>query len=104
MIPRLDLTALENLPLDPQTKGLPFDAPALTVGAIGAQGWNLLAGDLPLPQAVIRREVVEANSAWMEQFTRVNDLVIAPHGKTTMSPGMAPGPSPWPPSSSCRSA
>jgi D-serine dehydratase len=86
MIPRLDLVALENLPLDPLTKGLPFDAPALTVGAVGAEGWNLLAGDLPLPQAVIRREVVEANSAWMEQFTRVNDLVIAPHGKTTMSP------------------
>ena len=42
MIPRLDLAALETLPLDPLTKGLPFDAPAVTVGSVGAQGWNLL--------------------------------------------------------------
>jgi len=86
LIPRLQLDTLRDRPLDPLTKGLPFDAPALTVGEVGAQGWNLLKGDMPLPLAVIRQDVVRRNSAWMGAFTAANDLVIAPHGKTTMSP------------------
>lgn len=85
-IPRLELASLRAQPLDPLTKGLPFDAPPLTVGKVGAQGWNLLRGDLPLPLAVIRQDVLRANSAWMSAFTAANDLLIAPHGKTTMSP------------------
>jgi D-serine dehydratase len=87
-VPRLDLASLRDAPLDPLTKGLPFDAPPLTVGDVGKQGWNVLAGDLPLPLAVIREDVLRANSAWMRDFTAANDLVIAPHGKTTMSPAL----------------
>jgi D-serine dehydratase len=79
---------LRAQPLDPLTKGLPFDAPALTVGEVGGQGWSVLAGDLPLPVAVIREDVLRSNSAWMRDFTAANDLVIAPHGKTTMSPAL----------------
>ncbi|MDB5506675.1 MAG: amino acid aldolase [Devosia sp.] len=86
MIPRLDLEQLRALQLDPLTKGLPFGAPPLAVGAVGAQGWNVLRGDMPLPLAVIRQDVLRRNSAWMAAFTANNDLVIAPHGKTTMSP------------------
>ncbi|MCX5579312.1 amino acid aldolase [Kaistia terrae] len=86
LIPRLDIVSLDALELDPSTKGLPYDAPRLTVGDVGSQGWSLLAGDLPLPVAVIRQDVLAANSAWMSAFTAENNLVIAPHGKTTMSP------------------
>ncbi|MBN9060739.1 MAG: amino acid aldolase, partial [Rhizobiales bacterium] len=86
LIPRLDIAALDALELDPSTKGLPCDAPRLTVGAVGRQGWSLLDGDLPLPVAVIREKALAANSAWMSAFTAQNDVVIAPHGKTTMSP------------------
>lgn len=86
LIPRLQLDLLHDQPLDPLTKGLPFDAPRLTVGEVGSQGWNVLNGDMPLPLAVIRRDVIRRNSAWMGAFTAANDLVIAPHGKTTMSP------------------
>lgn len=86
LIPRLALDTLDSLVLDPSTKGLPFDGAALSVGDIGRQGWSLLEGDVPLPQAVIRRQVVEANSHWMQGFTEANGLVIAPHGKTTMAP------------------
>lgn len=85
-LPRLDLAPLRQAALDPLTKGLPFDAPPLTVGEVGKQGWNVLAGDLPLPVAVIREDILRKNSAWMRDFTAANDLVIAPHGKTTMSP------------------
>jgi D-serine dehydratase len=87
-IPRLDLAPLDDLVLDPSTKGLPFDSPSLRIGEIGAQGWNVLDGDLPMPLAVILQDVVTANSAWMAAFTAANGLVIAPHGKTTMAPAL----------------
>lgn len=85
-LPRLDLTSLEAGVLDPLTKGLPLDASPVTLGEVGTRGWHLLEGDLPLPAAIIRREVLNANSAWMSDFTTANGLVIAPHGKTTMAP------------------
>ncbi|MBZ6074890.1 alanine racemase [Microvirga puerhi] len=86
LIPRLDVAALDALPLDPLTKGLPYDGPTMRVGDVGVQDWSVLDGDLPMPVAVIRQARVQANSAWMAAFTEANGLLIAPHGKTTMSP------------------
>ena len=86
LIPRLDLSSLESAEVDPLTKGLPFGAGTVTLGEIGARGWNLLQGDLPLPAAIIRENVLASNSAWMGAFTQANGLVLAPHGKTTMAP------------------
>lgn len=86
LIPRLDMAALDALPLDPSTKGLPYEAGALTVGDVGRQGWNLLNGDVPLPAAVIRDDILTANSKWMSAFIESNGLLLAPHGKTTMAP------------------
>ena len=86
LLPRLDLQLLENHVVDPTTKGFPLDAPAMRVADIGDQGWNVLEGDLPLPLAVIRRDVLKTNSRWMTRFAAENGLVIAPHGKTTMAP------------------
>ena len=85
-LPPLRSGALADLVLDPTTKGLPFGTNNLRLGDVGAQGWSLLAGDLPLPAAVLKRDVLEANSAWMSAFVARNGLVIAPHGKTTMAP------------------
>jgi D-serine dehydratase len=85
-LPRLSLGAIEDHSLDGLCKGLPPTTSALRLGDIGTQGWNVLAGDLPLPLAVIRESVLKQNSAWMSAFTKANDLVIAPHGKTTMAP------------------
>lgn len=85
-LPRLSLGEIEDTSLDGLSKGMPPTMQALRLGDIGAQGWNVLAGDLPLPLAVIRESVLKANSAWMGAFTAANDLVIAPHGKTTMAP------------------
>jgi D-serine dehydratase len=72
--------------LDATTKGIPAHAQPLRLSEIGRQGWNVLAGDCPLPLAVIRTDILEANSAWMMAFTRLHGLLLAPHGKTTMSP------------------
>ena len=86
MLPRLSLGDIDDVRLDGLSKGLPPATSGLRLGDVGAQGWNVLAGDLPLPLAVIRESVLRQNSAWMSAFTAANDLVIAPHGKTTMAP------------------
>jgi D-serine dehydratase len=85
-LPPLALDALRDGVIDASTKGLPADAGATTLGEIGQRGWSLLGEDVPLPQAVIKKRVLEANSAWMSRFTALNGLRIAPHGKTTMAP------------------
>jgi D-serine dehydratase len=84
-LPRLSLREIEDQRLDVLAKGLPAGA-SLRLGDVGKQGWNVLAGDMPMPLAVIRESVLKANSAWMSAFTGANDLLIAPHGKTTMAP------------------
>jgi len=80
------IAAIDDEVMDACTKGVPGSGGALRLGDIGRQGWNLLAGDLPLPVAVIRADVMAANSRWMAAFLAATGAVIAPHGKTTMSP------------------
>jgi D-serine dehydratase len=74
--------------LDSTTKGIPVASRPLRIGEIGSQGWNVLAGDCPLPLAVIRTDIMAANSAWMMDFVRRHGLLLAPHGKTTMAPAL----------------
>lgn len=85
---RLNLAAHDALEVDGLTKGMPFDAGRMSLAAASRAGWNVLKGDLPFPVAVIRQDLVEANSRWMSSFTTLNDLRIAPHGKTTMTPAL----------------
>lgn len=82
----LALDAILASPVDGRTKGLPPDSPAMPLAAIRRQGWNLLAGDLPFPQAVLKQSVMQANAEWMRDFVAQAGLDIAPHGKTTMAP------------------
>jgi len=72
--------------IDDSFKGFPHHSRPLPCSSIGQQGWNVLAGDLPLPLAVIRREVMQHNLAWMQNFADERGLSLAPHGKTSMSP------------------
>jgi D-serine dehydratase len=72
--------------LDARFKGYPGDAPPLRRSQIGAMGWNVLAGDLPLPLAVIRREALAHNLGWMQRHVAAAGIALAPHGKTTLSP------------------
>lgn len=72
--------------LDARHKGFPPHSPPLRRSQVGAQGWQVLAGDLPLPLAVVRRDALEHNLQWMQRFASDAGLVLAPHGKTTMSP------------------
>ena len=72
--------------LTPALKGYPFSAPPLAPEAIAAQGWHLLAEDLPLPLAVIRQSALAHNLGWMQRHVNQAGIALAPHGKTTMSP------------------
>ncbi len=72
--------------IDASQKGFPHQSPPLRRSQIGAQGWNVLDGDLPLPLAVIKRDVLQHNLAWMQDFASGHGLGLAPHGKTSMSP------------------
>ncbi|HEY4069854.1 MAG TPA: amino acid deaminase [Burkholderiaceae bacterium] len=72
--------------LDARLKGFPHTHAPLRRSEIGSAGWNVLAGDLPLPIALIKRDALDHNLAWMQKQVHAWKIDIAPHGKTTMSP------------------
>ncbi|HVK32756.1 MAG TPA: alanine racemase [Burkholderiaceae bacterium] len=72
--------------IGPGFKGFPHGHPALRRSAIAQTGWNVLAGDLPLPIAVLKRDAVAHNIDWLQRQVRHWGIDLAPHGKTTMSP------------------
>lgn len=83
------MTTLQDL-LDPQLdrsyKGFPHTSGPLRRSEIGAQQWNVLKGDLPLPLAVVKQSAMQHNLGWMQRFATSQGVDMAPHGKTTMSP------------------
>src|SRR5438094_7882660 len=81
----LSLSSLDEQILQPGVKGLPIVAP-LRQGAIGVQGWNVLHGDTSFPVALLKTSALRHNLDWMRAFCERHDVVLAPHGKTTMSP------------------
>jgi D-serine dehydratase len=72
--------------LDRRCKSYPFTAEPCAAAEIGRKGWNVLAGDLPFPLAVLHRTALEHNLAWMQDYADRKGVSFAPHGKTTMSP------------------
>jgi D-serine dehydratase len=70
----------------PGFKGFPHGHPGLRRSAIAQAGWNVLAGDLPFPIAVLKRDAVAHNVEWLQRQVRHWGIDLAPHGKTTMSP------------------
>jgi len=82
----MNLERLLATTVEPTTKGWPAGAGALSLGAVGQQGWNLLRQDLPLPVALLKGSALSHNSRWMRQFRERFDVALCPHGKTTMAP------------------
>jgi D-serine dehydratase len=72
--------------LDNTFKGFPPAAAPCAIEEIVEKRWNILAGDLPFPIAVLKDSALRHNIAWMRAFARERGVQIAPHGKTTMSP------------------
>lgn len=86
MMPAMTHDDLLDPLLQPGLKGFPHGHRPLRRSDVGQLGWNVLAGDLPLPVAVIKREALEHNLAWMQRRAQRWGIGLAPHGKTTMSP------------------
>jgi len=72
--------------LDAGWKGFPHGSAPLRRSEVGAQGWNVAAGDLPLPLALVRRTALANNLGWMQRYADGQGVRLVPHGKTTMSP------------------
>jgi D-serine dehydratase len=85
-ISKRSLAELDDWRLDERVKGVPAGMGGLRLGDVGRKGWNLFREDLPLPAAVLKAGALDNNSRWMTQFLQASGAVIAPHGKTTMSP------------------
>lgn len=81
----LNLSTLEQQTLLPGTKGLALTQP-LQQQDIAQQQWNVLNGDTSFPVAVLKQTALRHNLRWMKKFCDTMHVVLAPHGKTTMSP------------------
>ena len=77
---------LTNPLLDASYKGYPRTEAPRRCADVGTTGWSVLAGDLPLPVALLKRDALAHNLAWMQARVREWGVDFAPHGKTTMSP------------------
>ncbi|HHS9741785.1 TPA: amino acid deaminase [Raoultella ornithinolytica] len=47
---------------------------------------NLLAEEVCLPAALVKKTALENNIAWMQRYADTRGVSLAPHGKTTMTP------------------
>jgi D-serine dehydratase len=74
-------------PVDWRFKAFP-PAEGVAVEDVGAQGWNLLAGDLMLPALVLKERALEHNLRTMAAVCADAGVSLAPHGKTTMAPAL----------------
>lgn len=81
----LNLSTLDQQTLLPGTKGLALSQP-LQQQDIAQQGWNVLNADTSFPVAVLKQSALQHNLQWMKKFCDTMQVVLAPHGKTTMSP------------------
>ncbi len=81
----LNLSTLAQQTLLPGTKGLALTQP-LQQQDIAQQHWNVLNADTSFPVAVLKQSALQHNLQWMKKFCDTMHVVLAPHGKTTMSP------------------
>ena len=49
-------------------------------------GWSIFDDDIPYLIAVMKDSALAHNGTTMREFCERNDVDLAPHGKTTMSP------------------
>lgn len=82
---RAALAQLESEPVSERDKGMPRGI-SVTLGQLGAQGWNILEGSLPLPLMVIRQSDLTHNVTTFQDYCDRHGAWLAPHSKTTMAP------------------
>jgi D-serine dehydratase len=66
-------------------RGMPLQ-PGVEASPERLIGRNVLDGSVALPIALLKRQKLESNAAWMEGFVRSHGVSLWPHGKTSMAP------------------
>ena len=85
MTPRDPFDELAATVVDHRTKGIPLGE-RLTLREIGKRGWNVAHGDLALPVTTLSQSALDNNIDAMKRYCERHGVLLAPHGKTTMSP------------------
>ena len=67
-------------------KGWPNRDPGTSLDEVVAEGLNLFSDDFLFPVATISVDALDHNISTMAMFSEDNDVSLAPHAKTTMSP------------------
>jgi len=75
--------------LDDTVKGIPGGTKPFPASKIAQHKWNVLREDLPFPLLVLKESALLHNIQLMNQFLQENQVSLAPHGKTHMSPQLA---------------
>ena len=79
------MNSLNHEHLNALTKGLPYNT-EITPAEVAARGWNLFNGDLTFPLMILKESALAHNLQAMAAWCDTNNLLLAPHGKTTMCP------------------
>jgi D-serine dehydratase len=82
----MNITEIQNTILDARIKGIPGSVDPFPLKEIKNKNWNILKEDLPMPIMVLKRNQFNHNLKTFAEYLKKNNLSIAPHGKTTMSP------------------
>jgi D-serine dehydratase len=81
----LNLDRLLDEQVDWRYKSFPAGPPT-SIRAVRERGWNVLGGEFMLPVMVLKQSALRHNSKLMASYCKRHDILLAPHGKTTMAP------------------
>lgn len=85
----VDAEALRRLGeerIDWRFKGMPADAAGMTVAELAGERRDLFDGGFHPPLVVLDAAALEHNLTTMRDWCERHDVLLAPHGKTTMAP------------------
>jgi D-serine dehydratase len=71
--------------IDWRYKSFPAGPPT-PIRAVSARGWKVLGGEFMLPVMVLKDSALRHNSKLMAAYCKRHDILLAPHGKTSMAP------------------
>jgi len=81
----LTLDALLDEPIDWRFKSFPT-GPATRIRDVRSRGWNVLGPEFLPPVMVLKDSALRHNSKRVAAYCERHDILLAPHGKTTMAP------------------
>jgi D-serine dehydratase len=81
----LDLDPVLDEQIDWRYKSFPA-GPPITIRDVRARSWNVLGGEFMLPVMVLKESALRHNSKLMASYCKRHDILLAPHGKTSMAP------------------